>query len=71
MTRVLFICGKARVRSPTAAQVFAERGYSTDYISLSDGDNVITIEKATDNSVLSVSKFIVKRMVASKESEGL
>ena len=32
MKRVLFVCGKARVRSPTAAQVFANwEGIRTDF----------------------------------------
>ncbi|MDF2232778.1 phosphotyrosine protein phosphatase [Albimonas sp. CAU 1670] len=36
MTRVLFICGKARRRSPTAAAVAAERlGWETDFAGLS------------------------------------
>ena len=31
MTRVLFICNSARVLGPTAAQVFAGRGFTTDF----------------------------------------
>ena len=37
MIRALFICGKARARSPTAAQVFAAwDGVSTDFGGISD-----------------------------------
>lgn len=46
MTRVLFVCGKARSRSPTAAQVFAERGYSTDFGGLSrDADDALSADQ--------------------------
>jgi predicted protein tyrosine phosphatase len=42
--RVLFICGKARARSPTAAQVFAEwEGVATDFGGVSrDADDALS-----------------------------
>ncbi|MEM0922689.1 MAG: phosphotyrosine protein phosphatase [Pseudomonadota bacterium] len=44
MTRVLFICGKARARSPTAAQIFADLpGVSTDFGGISrDADDALS-----------------------------
>ena len=47
MTRVLFICGKARVRSPTAAQIFAEwDGIRTDFGGLSnDADDALSADQ--------------------------
>lgn len=44
MTRVLFICGRARSRSPTAAQVFADMpGISTDFGGISrDSDDALS-----------------------------
>lgn len=46
MTNVLFICGKARKRSPTAAAIAAaEFGLSTDFAGLStDADERLTAE---------------------------
>ncbi|PHQ94429.1 MAG: phosphotyrosine protein phosphatase [Marinosulfonomonas sp.] len=46
MTNVLFICGKARKRSPTAADVLARwQGFSTDFAGLSrDADEVVSPE---------------------------
>lgn len=41
MKRVLFICGKARHRSPTAAQIFASgHGMETDAAGLSDDADI-------------------------------
>lgn len=47
MTRVLFICGKARARSPTAAQIFSGRpGVSTDFGGISrDADNALSADQ--------------------------
>ena len=47
MTRVLFICGKARARSPTAAQIFAEwPGVSTDFGGISnDADDALSSDQ--------------------------
>lgn len=47
MTRVLFICGKARARSPTAAQIFADwEGVSTDFGGLStDADDALSADQ--------------------------
>ncbi len=47
MKRVLFLCGKARVRSPTAAQVFAEwSGVSTDFAGISnDADDTLSADQ--------------------------
>ncbi|MEM7509213.1 MAG: phosphotyrosine protein phosphatase [Pseudomonadota bacterium] len=44
MKRLLFICGKGRSRSPTAAQIFAGRpGVSTDFGGLSsDADDALS-----------------------------
>ena len=46
MTNVLFICGKARMRSPTAADVLTRwPGMATDFAGLSrDADEVLTPE---------------------------
>ena len=45
--RVLFICGKARARSPTAAQVFAQwDGVSTDFGGISrDADDALSADQ--------------------------
>ena len=45
--RVLFICGKARVRSPTAAQVFADLpGVQTDFGGISrDADDALSADQ--------------------------
>lgn len=47
MKRALFICGKARARSPTAAQVFAEMpGISTDFGGISaDADDALSADQ--------------------------
>ncbi|WP_254436783.1 low molecular weight protein tyrosine phosphatase family protein [Ruegeria arenilitoris] len=47
MKNVLFICGKARMRSPTAADVVGEwPGYSTDFAGISrDADEMISSEQ--------------------------
>jgi len=47
VTRVLFICGRARARSPTAAQVFAGRpGVSTDFGGISrDADDALSADQ--------------------------
>ena len=47
MKRVLFICGKARVRSPTAAQVFADwDGIHTDFGGISnDADDALSADQ--------------------------
>lgn len=47
MKRLLFICGKARARSPTAAQIFAGRpGISTDFGGLSnDADDAVSADQ--------------------------
>ena len=47
MIRVLFICGKARARSPTAAQVFADwKGVSTDFGGISnDADDALSADQ--------------------------
>lgn len=45
--RVLFICGRARVRGPTAAQVFADRaGIRTDFAGVGPGaDDALSAEQ--------------------------
>ncbi len=47
MKRVLFLCGKARARSPTAAQVFADwSGISTDFAGISnDADDALSADQ--------------------------
>ena len=47
MKKVLFICGKARVRSPTAAQVFADwDGICTDFGGISnDADDALSADQ--------------------------
>lgn len=47
MKRVLFVCGKARVRSPTAAQVFADwDGVRTDFGGISnDADDALSADQ--------------------------
>ncbi len=47
MTRILFICGKARMRSPTAAQIVGEiDGVETDFAGLSqDADERLSPEQ--------------------------
>ena len=47
MIKVLFICGKARRRSPTAAQVFAEtEGVRTDFGGISrDADDALSADQ--------------------------
>ena len=47
MKRVLFVCGKARVRSPTAAQVFANwEGIRTDFGGISnDADDALSADQ--------------------------
>ncbi|MEL7153324.1 MAG: phosphotyrosine protein phosphatase [Pseudomonadota bacterium] len=47
MKRVLFVCGKARVRSPTAAQVFAAwEGIRTDFGGISnDADDALSADQ--------------------------
>ena len=57
MKRVLFICGKARQRSPTADEVFRnELNIQTDFAGLSDDADVVLsvdqIEWATDIAVM-------------------
>ncbi|MEM0988381.1 MAG: phosphotyrosine protein phosphatase [Pseudomonadota bacterium] len=43
MSRVLFLCGEGRTLSPTAAQLFAEKGLSTDFAGVSPGiDDALT-----------------------------
>lgn len=45
--RILFICGKARARSPTAAQIFADwPGIQTDFAGLSnDADDALSADQ--------------------------
>lgn len=47
MIRALFICGKARARSPTAAQIFADLpGVRTDFGGLStDADDALSADQ--------------------------
>jgi predicted protein tyrosine phosphatase len=47
MIRVLFVCGKARARSPTAAQIFAEwEGVQTDFGGISrDADDALSADQ--------------------------
>ncbi len=47
MTRALFICGKARMRSPTAADIFAEQNdVEADFAGLSnDADERLSLEQ--------------------------
>ncbi len=47
MKRILFVCGKARVRSPTGAQIFAEwDGIRTDFGGLSnDADDALSADQ--------------------------
>ena len=47
MKRVLFVCGKARARSPTAAQVFASwEGIRTDFGGISnDADDALSADQ--------------------------
>lgn len=47
MKRLLFICGKARARSPTAAQIFADRpGIATDFGGISkDADDALSADQ--------------------------
>lgn len=46
MTRILFICGKGRARSPTAAQIFARGGLSTDFGGISrDADDALSADQ--------------------------
>ncbi|MEM9061327.1 MAG: phosphotyrosine protein phosphatase [Pseudomonadota bacterium] len=47
MKKILFICGKARSRSPTAAQIFAEwDGLRTDFGGLSnDADDALSADQ--------------------------
>lgn len=46
MTRALFICGKARRRSPTAADIAAGWGVETDFAGLSaDADERLSAEQ--------------------------
>ena len=57
MKRMLFICGKARQRSPTADEVFrVENNIETDFAGLSDDADVVLsvdqIEWATDIAVM-------------------
>ena len=57
MRRVLFICGRGRHRSPTAAQVFSSnQGWETDSAGLgADSDDVVSAEQiawATDIAVM-------------------
>lgn len=47
MKRVLFICGKGRARSPTAAQIFSgHNGCSTDFGGISrDADDALSADQ--------------------------
>lgn len=56
MTRVLFVCGKARMRSPTAAQVVAGwAGIEADYAGLSrDADEMLSAEQVDWADVICV-----------------
>ncbi len=47
MTNVLFICGKARMRSPTAADILARwPGIDTDFAGISnDADEKLSLEQ--------------------------
>ncbi|MEM7237996.1 MAG: phosphotyrosine protein phosphatase [Pseudomonadota bacterium] len=44
--RLLFICGKGRARSPTAAQIFERDGFSTDFGGVSkDADDALSADQ--------------------------
>ena len=66
--RVLFICGKARVRSPTAAQVFADRpGVQTDFGGLSrDADDALSSDQLDWADVI----MVMERRHATRLQEG-
>ena len=59
MTRTLFICGKARIRSPTAADFARERwGIETDFAGLSnDADEKLSQEQIAWADVI----FVMQR----------
>ena len=56
MTNILFVCGKARKRSPTAAAVAAEHlGHPTDFAGLSaDADERVGAEQLAWADVIAV-----------------
>ncbi|MEM8792115.1 MAG: phosphotyrosine protein phosphatase [Pseudomonadota bacterium] len=46
MRRLLFICGKGRARSPTAAQIFSRDGLATDFGGISrDADDALSADQ--------------------------
>jgi len=56
MIHVLFICGKARMRSPTAADIVARwPGFQTDFAGLSrDADEIVSSEQIGWADVIAV-----------------
>jgi len=65
MSNILFICGKARRRSPTAAAVVAERlGHATDFAGLSaDADERISVEHlAWSDTIVVMEKTQLSRL---------
>ncbi len=68
MIRALFICGKARSRSPTAAQVFAAwQGVSTDFGGVSnDADDALSSDQLDWASVIFVMEQRHSRRLSDK-----
>ncbi len=63
MTRALFICGKARKRSPTAADIVAEwDGFETDFAGLSrDVDEGLFAEQVVGDDVIAMMEVRQKK----------
>ena len=74
MKRVLFICGKARQRSPTADAVFNGQNIETDFAGLSDDADVVLsvehIEWATDIAVMEKRQIARLKQKHSKHLKG-
>jgi len=67
--RVLFLCGKARARSPTAAQIFAEwPRISTDFAGISnDADDTLSEDQIDWADLIMVMERRFGRALAGKK----
>lgn len=73
MMQVLFICGKARMRSPTAASVASDRmGWATDFAGLSkDADERVSLEQIEWADVIAVMERAHRKRLAAQFGRAL
>ncbi|MEL6196410.1 MAG: phosphotyrosine protein phosphatase [Pseudomonadota bacterium] len=73
MKRVLFICGRGRSRSPTAAQVFAEwQGIATDFGGVSpDADDVLSADQLDWADIIMVMELRQKTRLSERYGRAL